>query len=671
MFVKSSPLVLSYLLLVSVCTAQSSKFKEYGQVSADDLKITECSFEKNADALLLLDLADLSYSSTGNFFFGGKFSISTAYYQRFKVFTERGTEQANFRLRFRSESHENITDIMAASYNTDKHGQLQRTTLAPSDVHYNKLNEYETEVLFTVPGVKKGSVFELTYYRDQNVTYTLPSWYFHSDVPSLRSTIRIGFLDAIEYYVIEQVSHDNYEVKTEHFVSKIDVPTAGGYGTETLEGKAITYTARNLPSVHDEPYMNSRVNYMDHLSFQLKAFHHPLNPSPSIVSTWTKLNSFLLDNPKFGGNILGGGIPRKIIKEVIKSNAGDAVNEQKAKAIFEFVRKSISWDGRISMMPSEDNAHTWKVKSGSSAEVNLLLVNTLRQEGLPVYPMLVGSRPYGYVYTQYPVLDQFKSVVAVMELEKDKMIILDATDKFLPYGVTKFDILNNYGYIVRGETNSEWYRILNESNNAEVTAIYASIDNNNLIKGNITTSYNNYSQANFRHMKSMGKQDVINERLKTKIPNATIESSSDSVDETANLFIENIKFTTQSATDNDGNIYISLPSIYGETTNPFVSSERISAVDFGYRQKIVTVMQLELPDGYELDSLFKNKLLITPDTSISFMFAIEQVDQTLIMQQKLEYKKSLYQVKDYPAFYEFHQQYYKLIQQPAVLRRKT
>ena len=130
------------------------------------------------------------------------------------------------------------------------------------------------------------------------------------------------------------------------------------------------------------------------------------------------------------------------------------------------------------------------------------------------------------------------------------------------------------------------------------------------------------------------------------------------------------KFTSQIVKSNDSLVYLSLSGIYGQTENPFVSSHRISDVDFGYMQRLNTTLTIELPTGYELDSSPKPMVLLTPDSSIYYRFGAQQNDNVLYVQQKLEYHKSTYPAGDYPTFYEFHKQYYTLMQEPVVLRRK-
>ncbi len=664
--------LLACLVLITIAYSQpNGLFNDYwGKVTPADLQIKECSFDKAADALMLLDLGNVYYNDEGNFFAGNKFAITTAYYQRVKIFTERGVEQANYRARYIHSAQESITSVKATSYSLSASGELQVTTLDPADVHFKKLNEYETEVTFTVPGVKVGSVFEMTYKRKQYLSYKLPDWFFQSDIPCLESRLRVGFLDAIDYYVYTQVSHDSFYTEEKPFTSGISV-VGNSYGyiptNETkLRGTEVSYIARNLPAVTDEVYMNSRVNYLDHVKFQLKQFKSPFNNNYTVVNNWQDYNDKLLNDPYWGGNILSGGIPVKLLKPLI-ANLTDTLS--KAKAVFEYVRNSMAFDGVTTIHSNKLNAEIWKQKAGNTAEINLLLINALRKVGVSAYPMLTGIRSYGYLHTSYPILDQYKKLVAVVEYN-NQVYVMDATNRFLPFGQPPYEILNNYGYIIRGTHNYYWHRILNQGLNIESTYIKATIDENNQLRGTETYSVGNYTMARFRTLKAAGRQTDINEMMKRRRPNIAIENYTDTIDEGAGRYTQNINFTTQPVTDNDGSIYISTLWLFEKSENDFINPNRMSAVDFGYTQKISGVFQLEIPAGYVVDSLPELVSLATADTGIVLIYDAEIVGNQLLLRYRLNYNHSIYQRRQYPDFYEFHQRMYKMLQQPVVLRRK-
>src|SRR6187402_30952 len=72
-------------------------FREWGGVTVEELKMKECNFEKDADAMLIYDLSEVYFDKgmNENDFKSGRFRITTAYYQRYKIFTANGTRKAN------------------------------------------------------------------------------------------------------------------------------------------------------------------------------------------------------------------------------------------------------------------------------------------------------------------------------------------------------------------------------------------------------------------------------------------------------------------------------------------------------------------------------------------------------------------------------------------------
>ena len=667
------PKVFFFLVGIALTTshifaqAPNGHFTEWGNVTPAELDMKECSFQKDADAELLMDLAQVYYEKVdAKNYSQGRFLVTTAYYQRYKVFTEAGLRKANRYVRFRNSKGDSVTDIRAICYNPGGEGQMEITQLSSADIHYTKSNEYETEVAFAVPGVKKGSVFELTYKKTQYVNYTLPNWYFKADVPSAYGRLSIGFLDAIEYHVDEHI-YDTAKFKIERtpFQSGISVLAPSGQ-YEYLQGTLVTYTTTNLPGFKNEPYTNSSSNYMDRIAFQLKAMKPPLSSSGYYITTFETLAYHMMHDHSFGGNLSDPPIPAKYWKSVVREGMP---MEQGARALYEYIRSNMDWNGGAAIYSSQDIATTWKLKTGNSADINFLLLNTMRAAGLTVYPAIVTNRSEGYFNKDYPMFDDMNDLMVMLELEGGKKrILLDASDKFLPFGLIGYSQLNNYGIVIDGESSYYLFDTYNLGDNTENTLISAAMDNTGEMKGSMESTFDNYSQASFRRYKASDRRSALAEHMKQRI-SATVVSSNDTVDAANSLFIRRVQFTSQPMND-DGNIYVALSSVYGETENPFTSAERSSDVDFGYRPHIHTTMQLQLPKGYELDPATKPQSLATPDSSIRFSYTTTVKNDTLYIEQRLDYTRSLYLVKEYPAFYAFHHDYYKLMQQPVVLRKR-
>ncbi len=496
--------------------APDGKFEDWGKVTMDEMKMTECSFDKNADAILLLDLAEVYYiKEEAGFYTTGKFRITTAYYQRFKVLTEKGTDRADFTTRFNSKSREDIKNIKAYSYNLEN-GEIKKMALQPTDIHYSRVNEYETQVSFSVPSVKKGSVFEIGYDKTQYLSSTLPNWYFTSSVASLKSSITVGFLDAIDYYVNKHIQTNNYEERTTPFTSQIDVPTTGGQMSQELTGNAITYTTYNLPGFAADPYFNSTKNCESWMGFQLRGLKFPLKDNHTL-STFEKLQDYLYASPNFEKTMDIGGLPKKVWKSILTDGMTE---EQKVDAIYKFISSNITASGS-GIYPIENTSdNVWLTKTGTISEVNMLLINTLRKADIVAYPMLVGTRTNGYMNTDFPILDQFKKIVVLVSLDYGKKrLVLDASESYPLLGVTEFELLNTEGLVFKNKSDLFWYHISDQSlNNNTSVLIDAALDNSGRMTGEIIISNDYYISDYFKSLKAHNKDGVISDHLKKTYP---------------------------------------------------------------------------------------------------------------------------------------------------------
>ena len=663
------PFLLSFIILCSlsaIAQEPNGKFDEWGKVTIDDLKVTECSFEKNADAIALLDLGQIFFSKNNpTFYFGSKYLVTSAYYRRYKIFSEKGINKATFKQTLNMGLSEQLKNIRAVCYNL-VNGTIQKTELKPADIHKSKLDENHEQVTFTIPGVKQGSVFEINYEREQEVAYTLPLWSFTSDIPTIKSQLTVGFLNPLIYYIDKHVMEGLLSEKSTPFSTEISIPS-GAFATREIPGIATTYTISNIHSFESEPYINSSRNYRNWICFQLMALASPLNENAQLVNNFKTFIQHVLDDGNFGSLANGPGIPKKYWASLITENMTD---EQKAKAIFDFVRANMKWNGFGGIFPGHNAAALWKDKTGSNTEINLLLLSTLKQANLTAYPMLITARANGYINKNFPIMDQYKGANVLLDLGNNNFVVMDATEKYLPFGFPSFDQLRTSGLVIRGADDYYWYMIKDKVGNREYTSIKGQIDEEGHITGQISMMYNNYVAQDLIDDRISGKGTAWNEMVKELIPTASIESTKDSFDVDNCRFFINIKFSAQAPTDNDGNLYLSVPTVYGSTASPLVNSERTADVDFGCKSRSDVMMQIRIPDSYVVDSIVPNVSLKMQDSSMSFVYNAEMSNGEVSIRQKMERTATFYSVGTYSALYDFFQKYYAIKQRPVILKRK-
>ena len=117
------------------------------------------------------------------------------------------------------------------------------------------------------------------------------------------------------------------------------------------------------------------------------------------------------------------------------------------KRIHNYVRGTMVWDYIYSKYSNDNIKDAWDKKRGNSGDINLILINLLKEAELEVSPLLVSERDNGKVDTSYPYQDQFNKVVAYVTIG-DKNYILDATEKQTPSHLVPFKLLNTKAFVV-------------------------------------------------------------------------------------------------------------------------------------------------------------------------------------------------------------------------------
>jgi len=177
------------------------------------------------------------------------------------------------------------------------------------------------------------------------------------------------------------------------------------------------------------------------------------------LKTWSQFNSNLLEQERFGKYLHRSVAGNRIIDSI----AGGSHNEAKRiKAVYQFVRNTYRWNGEFSMFARQDFKDFIHNRMGSSAEINLILTDLLRQAGIKADPLLVRTRDLGVPEKMYPVKNQFNHVIVLAEI-KGIRILLDATS-----GSNDLQKLNQIdigteGWIVR-EDDPGWIEIFSLEN---------------------------------------------------------------------------------------------------------------------------------------------------------------------------------------------------------------
>lgn len=648
-----------FLLFLTVVTvfyvsAQKNKTADpnlpaFGQVEKADLQMKECDFDDKAEAMVILDDGELAYIPN--------IGMELNRRLRIKILNTKGLDWANVHLPYRIETggSQYISDIEAQTYNLDEAGNIVTTKVDKKLVYDKKLSKRNAEKVFTFPQAKVGSIIEYKYkYNGAG----LIDWYFQRSIPVRYSRFRLDFPDQIDVAVIPYCAH---EYQKTH-----ETP-----GTRVVD----TYIMSKVPALHDEPFVINEDVYRDRLETKVVAFNIDGRRINRVVN-WIDVIKFLMEDEDFGTQVKKN-IPRTAdLDEKLKSIT---TPYERMKTIYKYVQDNMQWNEYTGIWALDGVKSAWKDKKGTAGEMNLILVNLLKDAGLNAHPLLVSSHDHGVVNTidagtkDYPGFNQFNKVVAYLELD-GAPYILDATQKGTPAHLIPTDILMTQGLAIEKIETQEWgwKTLWKESATAKnVIRINGTIDEGGKMAGEAVINSFDYARLARMATVKAGKEKFI-ERYATD-PNARLAVDGvefDNLQSDSLPLLQTVKFKQTLNTTGDYK-YFSANLLTGLEKNPFVAENRSADVFFGYNQNTLIYGSFSAPEGYEFDELPKNIRMIMPDTSIAISRQSQVNGNMLQTKIQIDFKKPIYGVTEYGDLQAFYQRLFEILNEQFVVRKKT
>lgn len=650
-------LTLTSLLILSTSIIFAQKeIPSYGKIDKADLQLKECEFDKDAEAYKLLSYSDVHYDIVGD-----DIEIITDERTRIKILKDKGLDEANIKVRFYSKArYEDIKNISGVTYNLDDAGNVVTTKLDNSSIYVKKINNQFSEVTFTMPDVKVGSVFEYKFTDVKKSLGNVDDWYFQDDIPTRFSMYRI-LIPNIFRFINQVLAYQNVDQKSE--VINSNIYYHGGLVSDRAEEK--TYSLKNVPALREEPFMGAEKDYLQRVVSQLQRIVYNDGQVEEVMSSWPKLTDQLLDDEDFGLQLKKNLPHTKSLDDSLKNIQGDY---NKMIAIYNYVRANMNWNNSEHIYSSQGVKTAWDKKSGSNAEINFILIDLLRDAGIKAFPLLVSTKDNGTVNTIYPFLDQFNCTMTCV-LIGDHKYFLNAADKYNPSNLIPYDVLDNEGFIVDKEYGG-WVTLSDPKDRWKNVVWYsAQITPDAKMEGKATIYSYGYSKnprvKKWKEEKSSFEDYFTKDLTGLKVKN--IELKYEDVDTMP--LQQKLDFTLPVNASGDFK-YFTLNLFQGLEKNPFIADERKTDIDFNYPQSYTLIGKVDLPDDYEFDDLPKSIKMIMPDSSITLQRLIQRDNNEINFRITLDFERSVYSANSYPDFQEFYKKLFSTLNEQIVIKKK-
>jgi hypothetical protein len=648
---------LVFCLAVSFASAQTpNPIQPFGKIDIADLESKKCDFEKDANAEILFDKAEIYYDTN--------LDLGMERHKRIKIYNTNGKDNANIRIEYYSGNHiEYITGLQAQTINL-VNGKPEITKLDKKLVFTERVDKMRSALVFSMPNVKEGSVIEYKYIWNTNSLSNFPDWYFQDKLPTRYSELTTAIPDFL------------------YFKQKVNIAQPLIVNTRKYEGRSMgagtnmvpynleknTRGMANVPSLTDEPYMTATSDNLQSIIHQLTSITPTIGLIKSFSDTWAKVGGILADDEDFGLQL-----KRKLTGEeaiVAKAKALKTDNE-KIQYIFGEVKNNMKWDGVDRWYTNDGTVKAWERKTGNSAEVNLILYHLLKQAGVKAYPMVVSTREHGKVVPYYTFLYQFNRAVVYIPIDSARNYVLDATSKYNIYNELPDNLLNSDAlYIDKEKKQYDMVYLQRTDPVRQVVIIKGEVKPDGKMDGTAQISSFGYNRIHtITRYKTDGEQKYT-DYLRENNNNLKVTSLKfDNMEIDTLPLTQNINFNMDLTSSDDNYIYF-IPNIFSSLrTNPFLSENRRTDIEFGYRNSYSILGTYKLPANYKIDALPKNATMTLPDGSITFKRYIAEDNGTLRVRYAIEHKSTLYSKDSYPDFREFYKKMYEMLNEQVVLKK--
>lgn len=630
--------ILFIILLASNVIYSQIEFPAFGSFTAADVSMKQCSFDPEADAIILLDKAVAGYDDD--------YRLITERRIRIKILNQKGFESANISIPFYSkDDFEYLSKVEAYTYNFDEAGRPSVSAVHKNSFYTERTNTYWSKMKFAMPAVKVGSIIEYHYVSTMKSYGGLEEWRFQSEIPTVTSSYLLQMVPTLEF---------TYSVQKTNKYPIIIQPLP-------KDGR-IYFEMNNIAGLRNEPFMDAPRDYLQKVMFQHSAYLTHYGSKQKVNTTWRDMAYDLVSDKNYGLQ-LDKDLKIEIIKTLI---ANEPTATAKMRAVYEYVQKHFTWNEIDTWFTRDPLKTVWDRKNGTSGEINLLLVNLLRSAGIETYPVLAAERHFGKVDTSYPFIDRFNKTIA-FAVADGRQYILDASRESWPIGLTPFPLLGTTAFLVdkkkfgliRIASGNKYYK--------NIITINGELDAKGMLKGQTEVQSFDYARQFVLNEIKADKRKFIAEIFEKPHDGISIDSVRVIPPQSDSLPVNQFVGFRQQLNQSGEFIFLN-PNLFTRLDKtPFISAIRFTNINFGYPYDIVVNETFKVPEGARID-LPEDKSLRTDDRAIQVYRQVRLENGQVKIVMRVIQTTTHVPAENYPSIKDFYKKMIDMLNEPVLVK---
>jgi Domain of Unknown Function with PDB structure (DUF3857) len=654
--------LLPILLLSNVGFAQRPKVV-YGKISMAEIEKSKYDIDSTTDAVVLYEKATTKISYEGN----RGFYHETEFFIRKKILKASALSQGTIELDYFKGAYDksqSLDDIKANSY-VIENGVIKKSELTKKEIYDEKSRgNYHTKK-FTIPNVKEGSVIEYSYSKftpimaDNNPG----TWYFQGSNPTLWSEYEISIPNWIYYQItmggyLQLAFNESEPVNIESDVSKF-----------SSLGTKYTFAIANAPVFKNESFISSISDYISKVGFELSSISIPGQMSQNFSVTWSDLNKTLLESDNFGVRLKKSNY----LKETIAKFDAISNKKEKLEKVYYYMNHYMDLDERYGSVFVGDLKKVFENKKGNPTEQNLIFTAMLREMDYDANPVILSTRDNGKINQNYALMDKFNYTICRVKVDTT-YYNLDISDKHLKMGMLPDICLNGDGREINKDGGQfVSLKPIEKIRTYQKTDAKFDLKEGKLI-GKFEESPNGYVAYSYKkEFKEIGKEK-FEEKIKKETNEATISNITLlNLEESDKSMSIKYDFALNEDFSGDEDILYVNPMIQGKVSeNPFKLEERMYPIDFGAASDVTYILNLDIPQGYKVESMPKGTSTVLKDKTGQFSYncTFDQGTNKIAVVSRINFKNTMYYTEQYQEIKELYNRIVQKHNEQIVLKKK-
>lgn len=654
--------------------AQQEVNMKYGKPTDEELRMTVYEPDNSAEAVMLCRLTDVVYTIQQSSFLtdykerfrikvlkpeGARFAkVVIPYQQQVSINSIGGTKITAMALPkpggssdsyfegegvsmtegvFGTDADDIVEDIKAVAINLDG-GKVVKTSLNKSDIVRKKIDEHNYQVEFAVPNVKEGTVVDIEYNIHSQLFWQLRDWYAQCEIPVVYAKLDMNIpsylIFNIEDHGIQRLTHTctagsmKFKLVSDPLANPMNIST-----------NHYVYTGRDLKAMPKDNYVWNLKDYCAGITAELKTYRLPGMSEMDFAKTWEQIDELFLGSDPFNLQL---NAHSPLHQELQDAHIQDIANqEERAAAVYQLVMKHVKWNGKYDLWP-QPTKETLQQGTGDNADINMLLIQSLKDVGLEAAPVLLRSRDLGMMPYNFPSFQKLSTFVVGILPQGGTKFYVDAssTDDYL--NVLPPTLLVERARLLLKDKKSQWVNLQKLQKSQTTTMIEATLSADGTYSGTQTTLYKGLAAAKYRQSKG--------------------------INEYAAEAKEVVEFNKK-GTVWDGKISFNPFNNPPMTSNPFTATNRLMPVEFPCTSSDQVIINITLPEGYVMESEPQQKSFSTPDKGLEGRLFSSYGGGRIQIQYQFNVNKISHPENNYAALHDMYDLFTKFSNEQIVIKK--